>query len=78
MDHAEGLQLAGSMPSQLSLTAQDLACGMVTEINCFNGLIVRRGEALGISTPTNRALWALVKLTERKAIDEASDASLDG
>ena len=29
--------------------------------------VVRRGEALGIATPANRALHALVKLLESKA-----------
>lgn len=66
--HAAVDQLAGSMPSQFSSTAQDLARGKATEIDYLNGLIVRRGEALGIATPANRALWALVKLLERKAI----------
>ena len=74
--HAAVDQLAGSMPSQFSSTAQDLARGKATEIDYLNGLIVRRGEARGIPTPANRALWALVKLIERKAIDEASDTGL--
>ncbi len=59
-------QLAGSMPSQLSSTAQDLARGKRSEIDHLNGLIVRRGEALGVKTPANRVLWALVKLMEGK------------
>ena len=50
--------------------------GKATGAGAVNGLIVRRGGALGISMPANRALWALVKLIERKAIDEASDTSL--
>lgn len=58
--------LAGSMPSQLSSTAQDLARGKPTEIDYLNGLIVQRGQALGIATPANRVLWALVKLLESK------------
>ncbi len=58
--------LAGSMPSQSSSTAQDLARGKRTEIDYLNGLIVQRGEALGIATPANRVLWALVKLIESK------------
>ncbi len=58
--------LAGSMPSQFSSTAQDLARGKRTEIDYLNGLIVRRGEALGVATPANRVLWALVKLLESK------------
>ncbi len=66
--HAAVDRLAGSMPSQFSSTAQDLARGKATEIDHLNGLIVRRGEALGILTPANRVLWALVKLLERKAL----------
>ena len=75
--HADGVQvagdvsaavanLAGSMPSQSSSTAQDLARGKPTEIDYLNGFIVQRGAALGIATPVNRVLWALVKLLERK------------
>jgi 2-dehydropantoate 2-reductase len=57
-------KLAASMPDQYSSTAQDLARGKRTEIDYLNGLIVRRGEALGIATPANRVLWSLVKLLE--------------
>ena len=75
--HADGVQvagdvsaavanLAGSMPSQSSSTAQDLARGKPTEIDYLNGFIVQCGAALGIATPVNRVLWALVKLLERK------------
>ena len=74
---AEGVQVAGdvdaairkiaeTMPGQLSSTAQDLARGKRSEIDYLNGLIVRRGAALGIATPANRVLWALVKLLEAK------------
>jgi 2-dehydropantoate 2-reductase len=58
-------QLAGTMPNQRSSTAQDLARGKPTEIDHLNGLVVRRGEALGIPVPVNRTLWALVKLKEQ-------------
>ena len=72
---AEGVQVPGdvyatvwklveSMPDQYSSTAQDLARGKRTEIDYLNGLVVRRGQALGIATPANRVLWALVKLLE--------------
>jgi 2-dehydropantoate 2-reductase len=74
---ADGVQVAGdvdaairrifeTMPTQFSSTAQDLARGKRSEIDYLNGLIVRRGEALGIATPVNRVLWALVKLLESK------------
>ena len=65
--HAAVAKLAGSMPKQSSSTAQDLARGKPTEIDYLNGLIVQRGEALGIATPANRVLWALVKLLEGKS-----------
>ena len=58
--------IAAGMPSQYSSTAQDLARGKPTEIDHLNGYGVRKGEALGIPTPANRALHALVKLLEAK------------
>ena len=58
--------IAAAMPSQYSSTAQDLARGKPTEIDHLNGYVVRRGETLGIPTPANRALHALVKLLESK------------
>ena len=60
------LGLASAMPTQFSSTAQDLARGKPSEIDHLNGYIVRRGETLGIPTPANRALYALVKLLESR------------
>lgn len=59
-------RIARSMPGQLSSTAQDLARGKPTEIDHLNGFVVRKGEALGVATPVNRALTSLVKLLEQK------------
>lgn len=56
--------LADAMPTQQSSTAQDLARGRRSEIDQLNGWLVRRGEALGVPTPVNRALHGLVKLLE--------------
>ena len=64
--HQAVSKLAGSMPNQSSSTAQDLARGKPTEIDYLNGFIVQRGQALGVATPANRVLWALVKLLESK------------
>jgi 2-dehydropantoate 2-reductase len=60
-------RIAETVPGQYSSTAQDLSRGKRTEIDHLNGLIVRRGEALGISTPANRSLLAIVKLLESKS-----------
>jgi 2-dehydropantoate 2-reductase len=54
------------VPGQYSSTAQDLARGKRTEIDHLNGLILRRAEALGVATPANRLLHAIVKLIESK------------
>ena len=57
-------RIATSMPGQVSSTCQDLRRGKPTEIDHLNGYIVRQGERLGVATPLNRALWALVKALE--------------
>jgi len=61
------IRLADGMPVTISSTAQDLLRGRRTEIDHLNGYVVRQGEALGIATPVNRTLNALVKLAEQKA-----------
>lgn len=64
------LAIARSMPGQRSSTAQDVARGRRSEIDFINGHVVREGERLGIATPVNRLLHALVKVR-----DDALDAS---
>ena len=59
-------KVAETVPGQYSSTAQDMSRGKRSEIDHLNGLIVRRGEALGIATPANRMLHAIVKLIESK------------
>lgn len=59
-------RIAETMPGQTSSTAQDLARGKRSEIDHLNGLIVRRGDALGIAVPANRLLHSLVRLIEDK------------
>ena len=59
------LKLAEVMPVTVSSTAQDIRKGKRTEIDHLNGAVVRHGEALGIATPVNRTLNALIKLREQ-------------
>jgi len=61
---AKTYKIAEAMPTQFSSTAQDLARNKPTEIDHLNGYVMRKGESLGIPTPANRALYALVKLLE--------------
>jgi 2-dehydropantoate 2-reductase len=56
--------LAAAMAQQYSSTAQDIQRGKPTEIDALNGFVAQRGDALGVATPVNRALHALVRLRE--------------
>lgn len=58
--------ISRSMATQYSSTAQDLARGKPSEIDHLNGHVVSLGERLGLPTPTNRTLQALVKTLEAK------------
>ena len=59
-------RIAQTMPGQYSSTAQDLARKKKTEIEHLNGFVVRKGEALGVRTPVNGVLLALVRALENR------------
>ena len=61
------LKISESMANATSSTAQDLARDKPTEIDSLNGYLVRRGAELGVPTPVNQTLHALVKLLEESA-----------
>jgi 2-dehydropantoate 2-reductase len=69
-------KIAETAAGQTASTAQDLARGKRSEIDHLNGLIVRRGEALGIATPANRLLHAIVKLIESKQRVDRSETAV--
>ena len=55
---------ADGMSAQYSSTAQDILRGKRTEIDMLNGYVATLGAQLGIATPVNRTLQALVGLRE--------------
>ena len=59
------LKLGDAMATATSSTEQDIARGRLTEIDSLNGYVSRRGKELGVPTPVNSTLYALVKLLER-------------
>jgi 2-dehydropantoate 2-reductase len=61
---AGALKIAQQMSEAVSSTGQDMQRGKRTEIDSLNGYIARRGAQLGVPTPVNHALSALVKLAE--------------
>jgi 2-dehydropantoate 2-reductase len=64
---AGAFKIATQMAEALSSTAQDMNRGKRTEIDSLNGYISRRGAELGLPTPVNHALYALVKLAEGRS-----------
>ena len=58
------MKIATQMTEQFSSTGQDLNRGKRTEIDSLNGYVAHRGAELGVPTPVNQALYALVKLAE--------------
>ena len=64
---AGALKIATQMAEALSSTAQDMNRGKRTEIDSLNGYVSRRGAELGVRTPVNQALYALVKLAEGRS-----------
>jgi 2-dehydropantoate 2-reductase len=61
---AGAFKIATQMAEAFSSTAQDMIRGKRTEIDSLNGYVSRRGAELGVPTPVNHALFALVKLAE--------------
>ncbi len=59
--HEDTMAISRTMAGQLSSTARDVARGRRSEIDYINGFVVREGERLGVATPVNRALHALVR-----------------
>ncbi len=57
-------RLGEVMSEATSSTAQDIRRGKRTEIDSLNGYVARRGAELGVPTPVNLTLHALVKLLE--------------
>jgi len=68
-------KIATQLPEAFSSTAQDLMRGKRTEIDSLNGYIARRGAELGIPTPVNHALFAMVKLAEASAAASSASAA---
>jgi 2-dehydropantoate 2-reductase len=66
------LRLAEKMTGATSSMAQDIARNRPTEIDSLNGYVVRRGATLGIATPVNEILVAMVKLLEESALNRRS------
>jgi 2-dehydropantoate 2-reductase len=58
------VKLARDLGNATSSTAQDVQRGKRTEIDSLNGFVVRRGTELGVLTPVNSTLTALIKLLE--------------
>lgn len=61
-------KLGEAMSGATSSTSQDVERGKRTEIDSLNGYVARRGAELGVPTPVNQTLHALVKLREDASV----------
>ena len=52
---------------------QDLANGRRTEIDSICGQVAAEGERVGVPTPTQRALYGIVKRVERGELERSMD-----
>jgi 2-dehydropantoate 2-reductase len=68
---ASAMNLLENYGSATSSTEHDIARGRRTEMDSLNGYVARRGAELGVPTPVNRTLYALVKLLEEKSLSGA-------
>lgn len=57
-------KVGDSMPATLSSTAQDIQRRKRTEIDFLNGHLVTAGKQVGVATPVNQAILAMVSLLE--------------
>lgn len=71
---AYAMELIGKFGPASSSTRQDIENRRPTEIDALNGYIARRGRELGVPTPVNHTLFALVKLLEEGFQQSASQA----
>jgi 2-dehydropantoate 2-reductase len=69
---ANAMNLLENYGSATSSTEQDIARGRRTEMDSLNGYVARRAAELGVPTPVNRTLYALVKLLEEKSLASAA------
>lgn len=68
-------QLTRQIAAAHSSTAVDLRRKKRTEIDALNGYLARRGHELGVPTPVNRTLWALVRAAESRAVTQSESGA---
>jgi len=64
-------EVASATADNRSSTYQDVLAGRPTEVDAINGAVVRRGEAAGVDTPTNRTLAELLRAWETANADRS-------
>jgi len=64
----EGIKSLGTFGTATSSTAHDLARGKRSEIEFLNGHVARLGQELGVATPCNFSVYAMVKLLEESGV----------
>ena len=65
------LGTAKATSDNINSMLQDIRAGKRTEIDSITGEIIRLGRELGIKTPSNESVYALIKAIESKYLEDA-------
>lgn len=69
------LGTAKATGNNINSMLQDIRAGKKTEIDSITGEIIRLGKELGIDTPSNESVYALIKAIESKYLTEGAQRS---
>jgi 2-dehydropantoate 2-reductase len=59
--------VGGYFGAQLARSGEDIAEGKPSEIDYWNGSVVRQGRAVNVSTPTNQFIYDSLRPQELRA-----------
>lgn len=67
------LGTAKATGNNINSMLQDILAGKKTEIDSITGEIIRLGKELGIETPMNESVYALIKAIESKYLEDSAE-----
>jgi 2-dehydropantoate 2-reductase len=70
------LGTAKATGNNINSMLQDIMARKRTEIDSITGEIIRLGKELGIETPSNEVVYALIKAIEAKYLDDPKAVSM--
>jgi 2-dehydropantoate 2-reductase len=76
---SDAMELVGTYKKQFKCSMlRDLEWHRPMEIEALNGMVVKLGRTLGLSTPLNQVIYACIKLENQKILDPLWMSQLEG